>query len=708
MAKSTERDFTFTQNRELSWLRFNERVLQEAEDEKVPLFERLKFISIFTSNLDEFFMIRVGSLSDLVLLDQNERDNKSGMTPSEQLHAIYEAVVPLYKYRDRLLNEVESQLRQFGVCHLTVKELSPADRKFASEYYHTEVKPLLSPQIIDSCHPFPHLVNKELNIAVLFRSKENAEKLGLIPIPSALPRMIFFPGAGMRYLLLEQLILDNAEDVFHMYPVSEKAVITVTRNADVNPDEETFDTEEDYRRHMKKVLKKRARLACVRLELQPDGNSNLRELLQKRLNLVKEQTFKCRCPLTMPYVFSLLDKMSPSLRRPLTYPAFEPAEPDFSTDDGMLRLCQRRDVLLFYPYESMEPFLQLVREAAYDPAVVSIKITIYRLASKSRLVEYLSAAAENGKDVLALMELRARFDEANNINWAENLEDAGCRVIYGCEDFKVHSKICLITRRDRGKVSYITQIGTGNYNEKTAKLYTDFCLITADREIGEDASVFFQNMAVADLQGEYHSLMVAPNSLKDRLIGMIDHQISLVKEGKESKIIIKTNSVTDRDLIDKLSEASQAGVQIDLIVRGICCILPKIPGKTDHLRVTSVVGRFLEHSRVYCFIGGGECELFISSADIMTRNTTRRVEIACPVKDLKCKKRIISILETMLSDNVKARMIRPDGTYERLQADQAVAIDCQEQFLEEAQNRQPEMRSGSFLRFFRRKAKQEE
>lgn len=689
--KALKPDTSFTQNRELSWLRFNKRVLEEAADETVPLYERLKFSAIFTTNLDEFFMIRVGSLYDLSLLKQVHIDNKSGMTPEEQLRAIYAAVAPLYKQRDQITEEIEGQFRLRDIANVAFQELVVHERRFLQTYYDNTIRPILSPQVVDASHPFPHLVNKALYIAVRFKGKgkEKSERFGLIPVPDALPRVIFLPGNSTRYILTERVLLQYAEDIFSMYTVSDKTILTVTRNGDINPDDENFEVDDDYRRHMKRVLKKRARLACVRLELGSECSPELRDFFIRQLSLKKDQVFKSSTPLNMSYVYCLADHFTPASKRQLTYGTFSPcASRMVNRKESMIKQVLRQDLFLSYPYESMEPFLQLVREAAYDPSVISIKITIYRLASKSRLVEYLSAAAENGKDVLVLMELRARFDEENNINWSENLEDTGCKVIYGMEDFKVHSKICLITRRDRGKVQYITQIGTGNYNEKTAKLYTDFCLMTANSVIGNDASEFFKNMALSNLDGKYHDLLVAPYALKNRLIEQINRLIVRAKSGRSTRMIIKTNSVTDRDLIDKMSEASCAGVRIDLIVRGICCILPQIPGKTENITVTSVVGRFLEHSRVYCFMDGGDYELYISSADFMTRNTTRRVEIGCPVKNTQIKARILQFLEIMLSDNVKARHMLPDGTYLPV-SNGGSPLSCQEFFMQEAEHHVP-------------------
>lgn len=680
-------DTSYTQNRELSWLRFNERVLAEAADATVPLFERLKFAAIFTSNLDEFFMIRVGSLFDLSLLKQVHIDNKTGMTPEEQLRAIYDAVAPLYKRRDKVMEEIEEQLRLHDITRVQPRDLIESEQRYIENYYRNTIRPVLSPQIVDQSHPFPHLINKARYVAVRFHGKgKEKEQFGLIPVPDALPRVIFLPGASVRYILLEQVLLSYTEDVFSMYTVSDKAVICVTRNADINPDDENFEVDDDYRHHMKRVIKKRARLACVRLELfGGEGSAELREFFMRQLSLKKEQVFKSKTPLDLSYVYGLSERMTPAARKSMSYRPFKPMPSAMvNPNESITRQVMKRDLFLSYPYESMEPFLKLVEEAAVDPAVVSIKITIYRLASSSRLVEALTKASENGKDVVALLELRARFDEQNNINWSETLEDAGCQVIYGMEDYKVHSKICLITRQEKGKVQYLTQIGTGNYNEKTAKLYTDFCLMTSDPAIGQDASEFFKNMALSNLEGTYRELMVAPNAMQSRIIEKIDEMTHLAQSGQDAHMIIKTNSVTDRVLIDRLQAASDAGVKIQLIVRGICCILPQIPGKTENITVTSVVGRFLEHSRVYCFMANGESEVYISSADFMTRNMTRRVEIACPVKSAQIKQRLIDFLMTMLHDNVKARRLMRDGTYLQVSNGEA-PLSCQDAFMQEAE-----------------------
>ena len=681
MAKS-HGDFSYTQDRELSWLRFNERVLEESRDPEVPLYERLKFVSIFTSNLDEFFMIRVGSLFDMALLKEEHVDNKTGLTPKEQLANIFKAVPPLCKQKDKSFSEIEERLRQHDIYNLHVKELENSEKKYIEKYFKNYILPILSPQVVDSHHPFPHLENKALYIAVMLKDK-GGSTYGIIPVPASLPKVIFLPGSSVRYILTEQVILEHASQVFDMYDIADKAVISITRNADISPEDESFEIDDDFRQRMRKVLKKRARLAPVRMEIQGDVDTPLAEYFCERLGLRKEQVFRSKSPLNMGYVYSLQDKFPQTTLNRITYQPFEP-QPSRSLNraESVTSQVLRHDVLLFYPYEQMDPFLQLIRESANDPNVLSIKITIYRLASKAKLIEYLAQAAENNKDVTVLMELRARFDEESNINWSERLEEAGCQVIYGFEGFKVHSKICLITRRDKGNIQYITQVGTGNYNEKTAKLYTDLCLMTANQEIGTDAAVFFKNMAIANLDGSYNRLLVAPHSLKNALLDCIDEEIAKAKAGQPAKMILKMNSITERKLIDKLAEASQAGVQIQMIVRGICCIVPHVPGKTYNIDIISIVGRFLEHPRIYVFGAGEDPKIYIGSADMMTRNTDRRVEIACPVLDPNIKKRVLKIVDIMLRDNVKARVLQSDGRYRKKElAPGEPLVNSQEYFI---------------------------
>lgn len=652
----------YTQNRELSWLQFNARVLAEAEDENVPLLERFKFLAIFTSNLDEFFMIRVGSLCDMAAVDKEHTDSKSGLTAKEQLHLIYKAVEPLYARRDAAFSDVDSKLSAIGLRRLTMDSLAPDEQKYIKRYFKDIIAPVLSPQIVDSHHPFPHLEGKVLHIAALLSHKKT-ERLGLLPVPASLPPVVFLPETPSRYILTEDILLAYADHVFEMYDVLEKTVLCVTRNADIQVDDETFGVEGgDFRKKMEKLLRQRRRMAVVRVEINRPISDHFKEHFRSRFEVSDAQIFLSRtAPLKLGYAFSLGEHLPEKKRAFLSDAPFTPQQPAMlSAGQSLLKAALQRDILLSYPYESMEPFLQMIREAANDPAVLSIRITIYRLASKAKLVEYLCAAAENGKDVTALIELRARFDEQNNIDWSERMEEAGCKIIYGFEDYKVHSKICLITRRERGAVRHITQVGTGNYNEKTAKQYTDVSLITADERIGQDAGAFFNNMALGNLSGRYSRLFVAPTSLKNNILALMDEQIA---KGKDGYILLKFNSLTDIDVIAKLREASCAGVTVEMIVRGICCLLPGVPGHTENITVTSIVGRFLEHSRIYVFGRGDEEKMYISSADLMTRNTERRVEIACPIDDPAVRTRLHDILYAMQHDTVKARVLQPDGTY---------------------------------------------
>ena len=652
----------YTQNRELSWLQFNARVLAEAEDENVPLLERFKFLAIFTSNLDEFFMIRVGSLCDMAAVDKEHTDSKSGLTAKEQLHLIYKAVEPLYARRDAAFSDVDSKLSAIGLRRLTMDSLAPDEQKYIKRYFKDIIAPVLSPQIVDSHHPFPHLEGKVLHIAALLSHKKT-ERLGLLPVPASLPPVVFLPETPSRYILTEDILLAYADHVFEMYDVLEKTVLCVTRNADIQVDDETFGVEGgDFRKKMEKLLRQRRRMAVVRVEINRPISDHFKEHFRNRFEVSDAQIFLSRtAPLKLGYAFSLGEHLPEKKRAFLSDAPFTPQQPAMlSAGQSLLKAALQRDILLSYPYESMEPFLQMIREAANDPAVLAIRITIYRLASKAQLVEYLCAAAENGKDVTALIELRARFDEQNNIDWSERMEEAGCKIIYGFEDYKVHSKICLITRRERGAVRHITQVGTGNYNEKTAKQYTDVSLITADERIGQDAGAFFNNMALGNLSGRYSRLFVAPTSLKNNILALMDEQIA---KGKDGYILLKFNSLTDIDVIAKLREASCAGVTVEMIVRGICCLLPGVPGHTENITVTSIVGRFLEHSRIYVFGRGDEEKMYISSADLMTRNTERRVEIACPIDDPAVRTRLHDILYAMQHDTVKARVLQPDGTY---------------------------------------------
>lgn len=668
MSGSAERpavyDYGYTQNRELSWLRFNRRVLEEAADPSVPLMERLKFISIFTSNLDEFFMVRVGSLFDLSMMSPDEIDNKSGMTPGEQLERIYEVIPGLVELKDQLYAAVCRRLEEAGICDLSAGAQKPEERKFINQYFKAKVLPILSPQIVDSHHPFPHLASKALYVAALLQDKKENHSLGLIPVPDALPPFLCMPDDPAHFIRMESIVLQWAPSLFGSYKVLSTCIMCVTRNADIGYDEEKFDdTDGDFRNRMSKLLKKRSHLSIVRLEINGEIGADFLKLLKRRIAVEEHQIYFDQAPLDMKYVYTLERMLPAELIRPLQFVPYVPRWPE-SLDEkqGMIEQIQKRDRLLFFPFDKVDPFLRLLSEAAEREDVVSIKITIYRLASSSKIAHILCRAAENGKEVTVLMELRARFDEANNISWSRLLEDAGCRVIYGVEDFKCHSKICLITLRDGDRLRYITQIGTGNYNEKTNTMYTDLSLMTAAEDIGVDGTVFFQNMLVGNLEGLYDHLLVAPVGIKKDILELIDREIA---KGPDGYVCIKANSMTERQVIDKLAEASCAGVQVQLILRGICCLRPGIPGKTENIHVTSIVGRYLEHARIYCFGRGAEAKLLIASADLMTRNLNRRVEIACPVRDPKIRQMLMLILNTELADNVKASSLQADGSYYR-------------------------------------------
>ena len=694
----------YTQNRELSWLKFNQRVLEEAKDSSVPLLERMKFVSIFTSNLDEFFMIRVGSLYDMSLTDNSTIDSRSGMNPKEQLDAIFAAVAPLYKERDKTYSEIKKLLNPYGVCGLSIKELEQQEKKYVKKYFKDQILPILSPQIVDANHPFPHLLNKELYVIASLK-QNGTSMIGIVPVPQFVSDILYLPGHDIRYIRMEKVIMEYLDVVFDKYEVSNKNYICVTRNADVSPDDEALEINDDFRLLMQETLHKRRRMAVVRMETAEPLDKELEKYFCDKFKITPAQIYRTKMPMKLDYIFSIMDKVPASLKRSLVDEPFTPQPSRYLTDGKVIPQVKKKDILLSYPYESMDPFLRMIKEAAYDPTVLTIRITIYRLAKKARLVEYLCAAAENGKEVTVLIELRARFDEQNNIDWSERLEEAGCRVIYGFEGYKVHSKICLITYRNRNNIEYITQVGTGNYNEKTATMYTDVSLITADKGIGEDTAVFFKNMSIGNLNGSYQHIIVSPTSLKPKVLSMMDEEI---KKGTNGRIIMKMNSVTDVDFIQKVSEASNAGVKVDLIVRGICCILPGVKGYTENLRVTSIVGRYLEHPRIFLFGTGADQKIYIGSADMMTRNTEKRVEVACPVYDETIRKQLTHMLKIMLADNVKARELKSDGKY-YMKEKGTSKVNSQEYFMREAITvRHPEGRTKqSFVdkirKIFRRK-----
>ena len=660
-----------TQNREISWLQFNKRVLEEAADPRVPLLERAKFLSIFTSNLDEFYMIRCGSLYDLSLIDNTKIDKKSGMIPSEQLDAIFAESNNLYKIRDNVYRDINHTLNALHLSCVSYKTLSKGQEKFVKDYFDTDIAPLLSPQIIDSHHPFPHLVNKAQYLFLEINEDGN-KHFALIPVPDFANRIVYIPNYGHCYMLIEQIMFQCIKRLFKNCKVLNKTIVRITRNADINLNEDQIDDDDDYREYMKHILKKRNRLAPIRLEIYKEIHSDSLEYLCSRLSLRKEQVFISKCPLELSHIFKMID-LAPTIdKTPLLYKTFTPqSNPLLTPELPCIPQIMDHDVLLFYPYQSMDGFLKLLKEASEDKHVVSIKITIYRLAKHSKIVRYLCRAAENGKNVTVLMELKARFDEQNNISAAEELEESGCHILYGFENYKVHSKICLITYKDKNEFKYITQIGTGNYNEKTSKMYTDLSYITSRKEIGKDAVTFFQNMSMSNLEGQYQHLWVAPSNLKSSILKEIDNQINLAKQHQPARIRIKMNSFTDLDIIHKISEASMAGVKIEMIIRGICCLLPGLENATENITIRSIVGRYLEHSRIYCFGDEKDIKIYIASADCMTRNTEKRVEIGCPIQDEKLKNQILEYFTLLMSDNIKARELCSDGHYKQIISQEA-------------------------------------
>lgn len=660
-----------TQNREISWLQFNKRVLEDAADPRVPLLERAKFLSIFTSNLDEFYMIRCGSLYDLSLIDNTKIDKKSGMIPSEQLDAIFAESNNLYKIRDNVYKDINHTLNALHLSCVSYKTLSKGQEKFVKDYFDTDIAPLLSPQIIDSHHPFPHLVNKAQYLFLEINEDGN-KHFALIPVPDFANRIVYIPNYGHCYMLIEQIMFHCIERLFKNCKVLNKTIVRITRNADINLNEDQIDDDDDYHEYMKHILKKRNRLAPIRLEIYKEIHSDSLEYLCSRLSLRKEQVFISKCPLELSHIFKMID-LAPTIdKTPLLYKTFTPqSNPLLTPELPCIPQIMDHDVLLFYPYQSMDGFLKLLKEASEDKHVVSIKITIYRLAKHSKIVRYLCRAAENGKNITVLMELKARFDEQNNISAAEELEESGCHILYGFENYKVHSKICLITYKDKNEFKYITQIGTGNYNEKTSKMYTDLSYITSRKEIGKDAVTFFQNMSMSNLEGQYQHLWVAPSNLKSSILKEIDNQINLAKQHQPARIRIKMNSFTDLDIIHKISEASMAGVKIEMIIRGICCLLPGLENATENITIRSIVRRYLEHSRIYCFGDEKDIKIYIASADCMTRNTEKRVEIGCPIQDEKLKNQILEYFTLLMSDNIKARELCSDGHYKQIISQEA-------------------------------------
>ena len=672
---------TIYMNRELSWLKFNERVLEEAENPKVPLCERLTFASIYQSNLDEFFMVRVGSLIDQMLVAKDSRDNKTHMTPKEQIQAILPQVEILNRRKDEVYGKLMEKIEKYGVRLVDFSKITEEENKFLEAYFDMEISGLISPTIVGKRQPFPFLKNKEIYAVVVLTTKSGKERLGIIPCGSGVfERLIRLPG-GNTYMLSEELILHYIPKVFKGYQIKEKSLLRVTRNADIDADA-LYDEDLDYREFMADLIKKRKKLAPVRIELSRKLSEGSVKLICEHLATKSQYVFRSQAPLDLSFVFQIEDALRkiPELFYERRTPRKSPA---FTGDRPILDQIKEKDKLLSYPYESINPFLNMLHEAANDKDVISIKMTLYRVAKQSKVVEALIEAAENGKEVLVLVELKARFDEENNIGWSRLLEDAGCRVIYGLDGYKVHSKLCLITKKTDEQVEYYTQIGTGNYNEKTSRLYTDLSLMTYNVDIGLEAANVFQALAMGETIKHVDHLLVAPKCLQNKILDMIDEEIAHARAGEPAYIGLKMNSLTDKKIMEKLVEASCAGVRIDMVIRGICCLIPQVPGKTENIHVRSIVGRFLEHSRIYIFGSEGREKIYIASADFMTRNTLRRVEVAAPVYDEEIKARLLRMFHIMLQDNQQARQEDGEGIYRILPTDEE-PLDSQEAFYAEA------------------------
>ncbi len=679
-------------NRELSWLKFNERVLEEAENSEVPLCERMNFVSIYQSNLDEFFRVRVGSLQDQMLINKKIRDSKTNMTSEEQIRAILKVVKKLNKRKDAAYKKLMDKVAEYGISLIDFTMASPEEKKFLEQYFNHEIVPLSSPTVVGKRQPFPFLRNQEIYAVVVLETRSGKERIGIIPCTNNMvERLVALPGDKGRYILSEDIVLHYIGKVFKGYKVIGKSLIRVVRNADIDADA-LYDEDLDYREFMADLMKERKKLSPVRLDMSREIDHSVVESLCRYLDVSSERVFRSNAPLDLSFVFKLQDllRMHPELFYERRVPQ---KSASFRDGESILKQIEEEDKLLSYPYESIRPFLRMLNEAAEDETVISIKMTLYRLAKQSKIIEALCEAAENGKEVVVLVELRARFDEENNIRWSRMLEKAGCQIIYGLEGFKVHSKLCLITKRGDGGIEYITQIGTGNYNEKTARLYTDLSLMTADEQIGIDAAKVFQALTKGEAVEESDHLLVAPKCLQNRVIDMIDEEIEHKKNGGDAYIGLKLNSLTDKKIIDKLAEASRAGVHIDMIIRGISCLIPQVKGETENIRIISIVGRFLEHSRIYIFGCGEQRKYYISSADFMTRNTVKRVEVAAPVYAPAIKSRIQGMFDLMLSDNKKAREENKDGSYTLVRCE-GEPINSQEILYQEAYDKAAQRNAG--------------
>lgn len=669
-------------NRELSWLKFNERVLEEAENPEVPLCERMTFVSIYQSNLDEFFRVRVGSLQDQMLISTEIRENKTKMTSAEQIRAIIKEVKKLNQRKDKAYEKLMKKIEEYGITLINHASAKSEEKKFLEKYFMKEIMPLSSPTIVGKRQPFPFLKNGEIYAVVVLETRNKKERIGIIPCSNnMLTRMVELPGGKGRYMLIEDLILHYIGKVFKGYKVKGKSLLRVVRNADIDADA-AYDEDLDYREFMEDLMKQRKKLSPVRIDLSREMDETVVDALCRYLDVTPDRVFRSEAPLDVSFVFQLQDLLRRNTE--LFYEKRVPQKsPEFKDGQSILQQITEEDKLLSYPYDSIRPFLKMLTEAAEDDSVISIKMTLYRLAKQSKVIEALCEAAENGKEVVVLVELRARFDEENNIRWSRMLEEAGCQIIYGLEHYKVHSKLCLITRRGENGIQYITQIGTGNYNEKTARLYTDLSLMTANEQIGMDAARVFQALAKGEVVEDMEHLLVAPKCLQSKVIEKVEEQIQKQKNGETAYIGLKMNSLTDKRIIDKLIDASKAGVKIDMIVRGICCLIPGVEGETENIHVISVVGRFLEHSRIYIFGNGEEAQYYIGSADFMTRNTVKRVEVAAPVYSERLKKRLQDLFDLMLSDNKKARKEDAKGTYSVVEC-KGQPINSQELLYQEA------------------------
>ena len=679
-------------NRELSWLKFNERVLEEAENNEVPLCERMNFVSIYQSNLDEFFRVRVGSLQDQMLVNKKIRDNKTKMTSEEQIKVILKVVKKLNKRKDAAYKSLMDKVAEYGITLIDFTTAKPEEKKYLEQYFNHEIVPLSSPTIVGKRQPFPFLRNQEIYAVVVLQTRSGKERIGIIPCTNNMvERLIELPGGKGRYILSENIVLHYIGKVFKGYKVIGKSLIRVVRNADIDADA-LYDEDLDYREFMADLMKERKKLSPVRLDMSREIDGSVVESLCRYLDVSPERVFRSEAPLDLSFVFTIQDhlRMNPELFYERRVPQ---KSASFRDGESILKQIEEKDKLLSYPYESIRPFLRMLNEAAEDDNVISIKMTLYRLAKQSKIIEALCEAAENGKEVVVLVELRARFDEENNIRWSRMLEKAGCQIIYGLEGFKVHSKLCLITKKGKDGIEYITQIGTGNYNEKTARLYTDLSLMTADEQIGMDAARVFQALTKGETVEESDHLLVAPKCLQNRIIDMIGEEIEHKKNGEEAYIGLKLNSLTDKKIIDKLVEASQAGVHIDMIIRGISCLIPGVEGQTENIRIISIVGRFLEHSRIYIFGCGERRKYYISSADFMTRNTVKRVEVAAPVCAPAIKERIQGIFDLMLSDNKKAREEDPEGNYTLVKCE-GEPVNSQEALYQEAYDKAAQRNAG--------------